>query len=96
MCGEMMVGKCEVCGKENVALERTYFRYDIPCECHGPSHFICVDHCKDCVPKEPRESKVTLKTEDLKDPYKLAEKIIEFANEQKEKRQLKISRNLNK
>ena len=75
MCGEMEVGKCEVCGKENVPLQRTYFRYPIPCECHSPKHFHLVRHCKDCTPKEPREVKVTMSTELLKDPAKLIEQI---------------------
>lgn len=33
MCGEIEVGRCECCGKDNVPLERTYFRYPFECEC---------------------------------------------------------------
>ena len=69
MCGEIEVGRCECCGKDNVPLERTYFRYPFECECHSPEHFILVRHCEDCDPIEPRETKVVFKTEDLKNEY---------------------------
>ena len=62
--GDMLFGKCEVCGKENVPLSRKYFYYDIACECHSPRHFVCVGHCKECKPKPPREIKVVYKGED--------------------------------
>jgi hypothetical protein len=65
MCGEVEYGKCDICGKEAV-LQRTYFRYDIKCECHSPYHFELVMHCKDCIPKEPEETKIILKTKALK------------------------------
>jgi hypothetical protein len=66
MCGEIMYGKCEICGKE-APLQRTTFRYEnIKCECHSPCHFIAIEHCKDCTPNEPNETKIILKTEDLK------------------------------
>ena len=84
--GECRVGKCEVCGKENVTLNRKYFHYDFPCTCHGPSHFILIDHCDECEPKEPRETWICVKTEDLKDPIAFAQKIIEFADKQAAKR----------
>ena len=77
MCGEVEVGRCECCGKENVPLTRTYFRYPFECECHSPEHFILVRHCEDCEPKEPRETKVVLKTEDLKNPFAFAFKIMQ-------------------
>lgn len=41
--------------KKEVALERTYFKYNINCECHYPHHFTVVCHCKDCVPEIPEE-----------------------------------------
>jgi hypothetical protein len=59
-------GKCEICGKETF-LERTYFRYEIKCECHSPNHFELIRHCKNCVPKEPTTTKISIKTEALKD-----------------------------
>ena len=52
-CG-IEFGKCDICGKED-NLERTYFEYDIKCECHSPKHFELVSHCKDCVPSMPTE-----------------------------------------
>lgn len=61
-----MVGKCEVCGKEDVTLIRKFFHYDIKCECHSPSHFEIVDHCEDCEPAEPLHTKVIMSTKRLK------------------------------
>lgn len=77
MQGEIEVGKCECCGKENVTLMRTYFRYPFKCECHSPEHFILVRHCEDCEPIEPRETKVVLKTGDLKNTFAFAFKIMQ-------------------
>ena len=84
--GACEVGRCQVCGRENVPLQRTYYNYDIPCECCGPAHFVMVRHCSNCTPQEPMYSKVEFKTEDLKNPYKLAQKIIDFAEQQENKR----------
>jgi hypothetical protein len=64
MSGDVEHGKCEVCGIEG-PLDRTYFRYAIQCECHSPQHFELVRHCKNCVPKEPKETKITIKTDNL-------------------------------
>ena len=61
----IMYGKCEVCGKD-ASLQRTYFRYNMPCECHNGYHSEHVDHCNNCVPKEPKETKVVVNTEKLK------------------------------
>lgn len=87
MSADIEVGKCEYCGKDNVPLERTYFRYLFPCECHSPGHFVLVRHCEDCVPTEPKETKIVLKTEDLKNPFAFAFKIIQ--KEMKETRSIK-------
>ena len=49
MCG-IEWGKCEVCGKED-QLERTYFYYNVKCECCGNKnnrHFEIVHHCHKC------------------------------------------------
>lgn len=65
MSGCVEIGICDICKKE-AHLQRTYFRYNIKCECHSPYHFELVRHCSDCIPKEPRETKITLRTEYLK------------------------------
>ena len=52
-------GKCQICGKVR-KIYRTYFYYDIKCECCGciidgrPMHFELVRHCGECVPKIPK------------------------------------------
>lgn len=59
MCCAVEFGKCDICGKEAV-LNRTYFHYDIHCECCGCKedgrnmHFEVVHHCSDCVPDVPK------------------------------------------
>ncbi len=63
--GDSEFGKCGVCGKEK-QLTRTYFYYNIQCECHSPQHFEMVAHCRDCVPKEPKETRVVYATEKLR------------------------------
>lgn len=63
--GEIEFGKCPYCRQEK-PLQRKYFYYDINCECHSPQHFEIVWHCKDCIPQEPKETKITIKTENLK------------------------------
>lgn len=58
-------GQCDVCGKGGI-VQRTYFHYNIECECHSPKHFEMVRHCSTCTPKEPTETRVSIKTEKLK------------------------------
>ena len=53
--GELEIGRCDLCGRDSVVLHRKYFRYDIPCECHSPSHFVLIRHCVNCTPREPAE-----------------------------------------
>lgn len=60
------MGTCGVCRKENAILQRTYFHYDIKCECHSPNHFELIRHCNDCTPVEPNKTKIYLKTSELK------------------------------
>ena len=55
--GELEIGRCDLCGRDSVVLNRKYFRYDIPCACHSPSHF------ENCTPREPTEIIVRLKRE---------------------------------
>jgi hypothetical protein len=53
------IGTCDVCGKTDMKLMRTYFRFEeVKCECHSPYHFELVDHCKTCEPKKPIETKI--------------------------------------
>jgi len=77
-CGEMEVGRCECCGRENVPLSRKYYHYNnIKCECHSPNHFILIRHCNDCEPKEPIYTKVEYRTEDLHTPEIIASNILQ-------------------
>lgn len=57
------------CVKKRINLTRTYFHYDnVKCSCHSPNHFIVIDHCDTCVPVEPAETKIHIKTKDLDSP----------------------------
>lgn len=58
-------GKCEVCGKET-SLQRTFYVYNVSCECHHGMHSERVNHCKDCKPEEPKETRITMDTKKLK------------------------------
>lgn len=64
MSGDSEFGTCDICKKES-HIQRTYFRYDIKCECHSPNHFELVYHCNECVPTEPDQTKLTIKTNNL-------------------------------
>lgn len=64
-----MYGKCSVCGKEG-PLMRTYWHYDIKCECCSPKHFEYRCHCLTCVPTEPRETRVSLLTSNVQSSLK--------------------------
>ena len=64
---EQEFGKCPICGRED-SLDRTYFVYNIPCECCGCKrdgknmHFEMISHCANCVPDIPVTIKPTLKS----------------------------------
>ena len=76
MSGSAEYGKCEICGVDTF-IERTYFRYNIKCECHSPYHFELVRHCSNCVPIEPRITKIELNCNYLKslsDAIKITER----------------------
>lgn len=68
------IGKCSVCGKENVQVLRKYYYYDIDCKCcvHKSDgkkrHFSIAYYCENCKPKEPETTTITLKvkTKELK------------------------------
>lgn len=62
--GEQEQGICNICHKEKI-LQREYYHYDIKCECHSPKHFECVKYCNNCIPTEPEETKITIKTSQL-------------------------------
>lgn len=64
MSGEIEVNKCQICDTIG-PIQRTYFNYDIKCECHSPNHFEVIFHCYNCVPKEPVETKIIVKTKNL-------------------------------
>lgn len=77
MSSTTKIGVCECCGRENVPLTARSFYYPIKCECCLPIHFETVWHCDDCQPEEPTLTKITLKTEDLKNPFAFAFKIMQ-------------------
>lgn len=57
-------GQCDICG--NISdLNRKYYHYDIKCECHSPCHFELVRHCATCIPTEPKETTIKIKTDNL-------------------------------
>lgn len=64
---DLEYGKCPICGKEK-PLDRTYFYYNIPCECCGckrdgkDMHFELRIHCDKCVPDIPRSIKPMLRS----------------------------------
>lgn len=65
-CGSVMYGKCDVCKKEAPLKRVTFYYPNVKCECHSPYHFELKEVCKDCEAKEPMETEVTFKTEELK------------------------------
>jgi hypothetical protein len=64
--GESEYGTCDMCNKE-AHLSRKYYHYNIDCDCCGNEHFEFVSHCKDCIPIEPRVTRVHILTEQIKD-----------------------------
>ena len=62
--GAIEYGICEVCLKEG-PLVRTYYHYDIKCECHSPNHFELVRHHEECIPKEPAFTRIQVRTSTL-------------------------------
>jgi len=61
--GEMEGGTGEYCGNEG-GLGRTYFHYEIDCECcNGKEHFEIVWHCGKCEAKDPGIRKIQLSKE---------------------------------
>lgn len=62
--GDSEYGKCDICKKEG-HVNRKYY-YDIECECCSPKHFEIVFHCNECDPLEPKETKIVMRTDELK------------------------------
>jgi hypothetical protein len=65
MSDEIEYGICNVCGKY-APLLRTYYNYNVKCECHSSNHFEIIKHCRDCMPTQPEETWIKLKSKDLK------------------------------
>lgn len=61
--GEIEWGKCEYCGTEG-RLNRTYFRYDIKCECCNNNHFEIIWHCDKCEPVDHGVRKIQISAEE--------------------------------
>lgn len=59
--GEIELGTCAICNKENTQVLREYYFYDIKCECCMVTHegkrvhAEYINHCIDCEPKPPRK-----------------------------------------
>ena len=62
MSGETQFGQCDICKKQTF-VESKFYHYGFKCDCHSPEHFERVNYCKDCVPKKPPYTKVTLTDE---------------------------------
>ena len=60
--GEVQFGTCDICKKQTI-IESKFYHYGFKCDCHSPEHFERVNYCKDCVPKKPSYTKVTLTDE---------------------------------
>ncbi len=58
--GEAEFGKCDIC-RNDASLQRTYYYYDIKCDCHSPQHFELVRHCSNCIPKPPLQTIVNIR-----------------------------------
>lgn len=64
--GDIEIGKCEICKKENVQLLRTTIDFPfIECECHN-RHFETIRHCVNCEPKVPKETTLVISTSTLR------------------------------
>ena len=81
MGGELEIGTCDICGKQEVPVSRKYYYYPhIKCECHGPNHFDLVRHCKNCKPHPPRETRIVLSHDNALKLDKILEQYSENEN----------------
>ena len=62
MSGETQFGECDICKKQTI-VESKFYHYGFTCDCHSPEHFERVNYCKECAPKKPPYTKVTLTDE---------------------------------
>ena len=62
MSGETQFGECDICKKQTF-VESKFYHYGFKCDCHSPEHFERVNYCKECAPKKPPYTKVTLTDE---------------------------------
>lgn len=63
---DIEVGKCEVCGKDNVQLFHTYIRFPhVECKCHD-THHILIRHCANCNATVPEETTLTISVDVLR------------------------------
>ncbi len=56
---EIEYGICDICGCQDT-LSRTYYYYNIKCECHSPEHFEIVMTCPRCKPIPPKKTKIEI------------------------------------
>lgn len=61
MAGTIEIYQCSICKKVG-PVNRKYYMYRIKCECHSPWHFELVYHCTDCIPVEPKQTRVLFDT----------------------------------
>lgn len=78
---EIETGSCQYCDYQG-PINRTYFRYDINCDCHSPQHLEIVWHCDECEPKEPTLTKITINTKYLKQLSDLKKAALRSLNRQ--------------
>jgi hypothetical protein len=62
MGGDSEWGICDCCGNDG-PIVRTYYRYDVKCECCNNKHFEIVYHCIKCEPTDPGIRKIQLSNE---------------------------------
>lgn len=61
-----VIGKCDICGKDNILIDETAFYYPIGCECCNSSiddkdaHLEVIRHCENCIPDIPKVIKPVL------------------------------------
>lgn len=90
--GDIEVGKCEVCGKEEVQLHRTYINFPfVECKCHN-THSILIRHCANCTATIPEETKLEIGVDQLRAIDRLiqthSEEYVQLLTESRDKHDL--------